>query len=135
MLNDNTLFTTTKTKYSLEFEIKSSPKILFNYISTTSGLEEWFADEVNEHEGVFSFTWDDVVSQAKITIKKEVLSIRFDWLDEDKQGTYTQIDVIKDDITSDVGLLITDFSEKGDMEQNKMLWSSQIHNLMHILGS
>ncbi|HRS40225.1 MAG TPA: START-like domain-containing protein, partial [Bacteroidia bacterium] len=47
-----------KQKYTLEFEIKSSPKILFNYLSTASGLEEWFADKVNIREGDYMFQWD-----------------------------------------------------------------------------
>ena len=45
--------TNKKQKYTLEFEIKSSPKILYNYLSTASGLEEWFADKVNIREGDF----------------------------------------------------------------------------------
>ena len=34
-------------KYSIEFPIKSSVKILFNAVSTPTGLSEWFANDVN----------------------------------------------------------------------------------------
>ena len=34
-------------KYELEFQIRSSVNILFNCLSTPSGLSEWFADDVN----------------------------------------------------------------------------------------
>jgi len=31
-------------------------------------------------------------------------------------------------------LVVTDFSDEEEQEENKLLWNSQIHNLMHILG-
>ena len=33
-----------KIRYELEFPINSSPQLLYQYISTPSGLQEWFAD-------------------------------------------------------------------------------------------
>ena len=39
-----------KVKYELEFPIQSSPQLLYQYISTPSGLSEWFADNVNSRE-------------------------------------------------------------------------------------
>ena len=33
--------------YSLEFDFQASPQLLFQYLSTPSGLSEWFADNVN----------------------------------------------------------------------------------------
>lgn len=42
-----------KIRYELEFPINSSPQLLYQYISTPSGLQEWFADTVNSR-GEFS---------------------------------------------------------------------------------
>ncbi|MBK7964302.1 MAG: hypothetical protein IPK10_02605 [Bacteroidetes bacterium] len=39
---------TNKEKYTLEFEFRSSPKILFTSLSDSSGLAGWFADEVRQ---------------------------------------------------------------------------------------
>ncbi len=36
-----------KSKYEIEFVIQSSPQLLYQYLSTPSGLSEWFADNVN----------------------------------------------------------------------------------------
>jgi len=36
-----------KNKFITEFEINASQKILFPYLSTASGLAQWFADDVN----------------------------------------------------------------------------------------
>ena len=35
-----------KIRYELEFPLNSSPQLLYQYISTPSGLQEWFADNV-----------------------------------------------------------------------------------------
>ena len=125
-----------KQKYQLEFEIKSSPKILFNYLSTASGLEEWFADSVNMRDGDFIFQWEGSEGRAKLLSKKDNQLVRFKWLTDDKKDeTFFQFEIIQDEITSDVALIITDFAVDDDKEENIMLWNSQIHSLMHHIGS
>ncbi|MGB0186699.1 MAG: START-like domain-containing protein, partial [Flavobacteriaceae bacterium] len=47
----------TKVKFELEFPIQASPQLLYNYISTPSGLSEWFADNVNSRGELFTFIW------------------------------------------------------------------------------
>jgi len=60
-----------KVKYELEFVIRSSPKLLYNYISTPSGLGEWFANNVNSRGEIYTFIWDDSEEQAKLISKKK----------------------------------------------------------------
>ena len=59
-----------KKKYQVEFSIKSSPSLLYNYISNPSGLSEWFADNVNSRGEFYTFIWDDSEENAKLTSKK-----------------------------------------------------------------
>ena len=122
-----------KEKIQLEFELHCSPRILFNYLSTPSGLSEWFADDVTFKEGVFTFTWTGSESHAKIVHKRENQMVRFKWLDEGEDG-YFEFEIITDDLTSDVALMITDFAEPGDQEEVYRLWDAQIHNLKQIIG-
>ncbi|MFN8164970.1 MAG: START-like domain-containing protein [Bacteroidia bacterium] len=125
-----------KVKYTLEFEIKSSPKILFNYLSNASSLEEWFADKVTIREGDFIFHWDGTEQRAHIVTRKENQMIRYKWVTDDKKDeTFFQFEIVQDEITSDVALIVTDFADEDEKDANKMLWESQIHNLMHIIGS
>lgn len=44
-----------KVRYEIEFPINSSPQLLYQYISTPSGLSEWFADDVNSRGKFFYF--------------------------------------------------------------------------------
>jgi hypothetical protein len=123
-----------KEKYQVEFEIRSSPKILYNFISNPSGLGEWFADDVNERDGIYSFTWEGSDARAKLISKKENQSIRFQWL-EDKDGAFFEMEIVQDDITGDIALLITDFAPKADQEAGKRLWETQCLKLKQIIGS
>ena len=40
-----------------------------------------------------------------------------------------------DEITKDVSLIITDFSDEDELEEAKLLWDSLISDLKQVLGS
>lgn len=124
-----------KIKYELEFTIQASPQMLYNYISSPSGLSEWFADNVNSRGEIFTFIWDDSEETAKLLSKKSNERVRFQWEDDGDEEYYFEIRIQVDEITKDVSLMITDFSEDDEIEENKMLWENTISNLKHVLGS
>jgi uncharacterized protein YndB with AHSA1/START domain len=123
-----------KIKYELEFVIQSSPQLLFQYLSTPSGLSEWFADNVNSRGELFNFIWDGSEEEAKLLKKKSDEFIRFSWESSDDDD-YFEMRIIVDEITSDVSLFITDFAEEDEVEEAKMLWENQVSSLKQVLGS
>ncbi len=125
-----------KVKIELEFPIQSSPQLLYQYISTPSGLSEWFADNVNSRGELFTFIWDGSEEQAKLLNKKSSERIKFRWLDdEDDTSVFFEIRIQVDDITKDVSLMITDFTDEDEVDEAKMLWTNQISSLKQVLGS
>lgn len=122
-----------KQKYQLEFEIKTSPRILYNYLSTPSGLEEWFADNVSVSDGIYTFKWEGSEAKARIASKKDFSFIRFKWIDSE-DDTFFQFEIVQDALTNDVALMITDFCNTEDKDANALLWETQIHSLTHMLG-
>lgn len=126
-----------KTKFEIEFPINASPQLLFQYISTPSGLSEWFADNVNSRGEMYTFVWDGSEEKAKLTNKKTDEKVRFRWIDEDgnEDVNFFELKIVRDEITKDVILLITDFADEDEIEDQKLLWDSQIHDLKTILGS
>jgi len=123
-----------KIKYELEFPIQASPNMLYQYITSASSLSEWFADDVNSRGKVFSFFWDGSEEKAELISTKNNQFVKFKWLDED-DDYYFEIRIAVDELTKDVSLLITDFSEEDEVEESKMLWESQIADLKQVLGS
>lgn len=125
-----------KIKFDIEFPIHASPQLLFQYISTPSGLSEWFSDNVNSRGELFTFIWDDSEEQAKLLTKKSGERIKFRWLnDEDDQTSYFEIRIQVDEITKDVSLMVTDFADEDEVDEAKMLWENQISSLKQVLGS
>lgn len=123
-----------KIKFEMEFVIQSSPQMLYQYISTPSGLSEWFADNVNSRGEKFNFIWDGSEETAKMLKRKSDEFVRFAWL-ENEDDNYFEMRIIVDEITKDVSLFITDFAEEDEVDEAKMLWENQISDLKHVLGS
>ena len=124
-----------KQEYQLEYVVKSSPKLLFNRISSPSGLSEWFADNVNSRGEKFTFFWDESEEIANLVSKKPNRHIRFKWESSEDDETYFEFRIEIDDLTEDVSLIITDFAEEDEMEEAKLLWDSQVQTLLSSLGS
>ena len=55
-----------KIKFNVEYEVKSSPKILFGFLNEPNGLAQWFADDVTYRDQVYTFTWDGEQQKAKL---------------------------------------------------------------------
>jgi uncharacterized protein YndB with AHSA1/START domain len=124
-----------KVKYEMEFPIQVSPSLLYQYISTPSGMSEWYADNVNSRGQLFTFIWEGSEEQAKLLGKKSGERIKFRWVDDEDTDYFFELRIQVDDITKDVSLMITDFAEEDEVEEGKMLWENMIANLKHILGS
>jgi uncharacterized protein YndB with AHSA1/START domain len=126
-----------KVRYEIEFPINSSPQLLYQYISTPSGLQEWFADVVNSRGEFFTFEWDDTEENARLASKKTGEKVKFKWVDDNKKDTeyYFELRILEDEITKDVSLMITDFAEKDEVEESKLIWENQVSDLKHVIGS
>lgn len=124
-----------KEKYEIEFVINISPTILFNRLSSPSGLAEWFADDVNLNGKVFTFIWDDSSQSAEQVLRKENKMVRYHWLDDDEPDTYFEFRINVDELTNDTALMIVDFADADEKEDAVELWTQQIESLKHILGA
>ena len=123
-----------KIKFEIEFVIQSSPQLLYQYLSTPSGLSEWFADNVNSRGEIFNFMWDGSEEQAKLLKKKSDEFVKFSWA-ESEDDSFFEMRIIVDEITKDVSLFITDFAEEDEIDEAKMLWTNQVSDLKQVLGS
>jgi len=122
-------------KYEMEFPIHASPSLLYQYISTPSGMQEWYADNVNSRGEFFTFIWEGSEEEAKLVSTKKTDYIRFQWMEDEDTDYYFELRIQVDEITKDVSIIVTDFAEEDEVEEGKMLWENMISELKHILGS
>lgn len=123
-----------RVKLELEFLVKSSPNILFNYISTPSGLVEWFADDVNVKGKRYTFFWDGDENVAELIKKVNGKYIRFKW-DNSPEEEFFEMEIKKDELTGDIALIVTDYADEEESEEISLLWESQVQDLRNALGA
>lgn len=123
-----------KQLFSLEFPVRCSPTILYEFLSTSNGLGEWFADKVDDKENIFSFSWDNVMEQAKMVEKEHEKHIRFHWLTA-PDDEYFEFRIEKTEVSNQTVLVINDFAEKADIKDQTQLWNYQVKDLLHRLGA
>lgn len=124
-----------KGKFELEYVVRTSAGILYEFLTSPSGLSEWFADDVNIHDGIFTFFWEGSEQKARLLDFKDEKFVRLQWLDK-PEGSFFEFRIEKDDLTGDTSLMIVDFAdEEADMQTSKLLWDSQVGKLLNVIGS
>ena len=126
-----------KEKFEQEYLLKTSLKVLDNMISTPSGLSEWFADDVNIKDDVFTFFWDGSEEDARLLTKKQGTRVRWQWLEDEEDGmdTFFEVRYEMDPMTKAVILTVTDYAEPDELDESQRLWEQQIGNLRRVLGA
>ena len=121
--------------FELEYVVHASAELLFTFLTEPSGLSEWFCDDVNIRNGIYTFFWDGTQQQAKeIKVIQDKL-LRLQWMEKSNE-TYFEYRIEKDDLTSDISLIITDFADSQEEKQSSiLLWNSQIDKLLHVMGA
>ncbi|SEI94865.1 Uncharacterized conserved protein YndB, AHSA1/START domain [Dyadobacter koreensis] len=128
-----------KFKFTTEFELRSSPKVLFPYISTPSGLEQWFAEKVivlpNQR---FDFQWDGdshIARQTGLRINKAVKFEFENTSDDDLDNNHLEMKLEVSELTQTTFLRVTDYSANKDEAELISLWNGFMDNLKEIVGS
>ena len=128
-----------KQKIDIEYPLAiKSPALIWEQISSAHGLERWFADHVNEEDGMFTFTWGEPWTEQDIReahVLESVVNdhIRLKWEEED-DDTYFEMRIAKSDLTHQLNLLITDFADDDDVDGLKILWESMLDRLHRASG-
>ncbi|MGV3588653.1 MAG: START-like domain-containing protein [Adhaeribacter sp.] len=128
-----------KHKFVCERIINASPKMIYPYLSTASGLEQWFCDKVIVNEDkTLNFVWDNQNHFAEMTNHRLNKSVRFVFLTDDRKhdqdASYMDFTIETSDLTQEQYLRVIDYSEEDDMEEMKELWDGLIVSLREIIG-
>lgn len=123
-----------KVLYTLEYPVRCSPAILYEFLSTGSGLQEWFADKVDDRDGMYTFNWNGTEDKAELLDKEENHFIRFHWTHSAKDE-YFEFRIEKSEVTNQTILIISDFADKKEIKDQSQLWEYQVKDLFHRVGS
>ena len=103
--------------------------MIWDAIATAPGLTSWFADDVRTDGKVFSFIWGKHESrEAELINCRQNTYVRFHWMD-DEPGTFFEMRILKNDLTSNYSLEIIDFADSDAEEEVRSLWDTSIEAL------
>ena len=74
-----------KVKFEIEFPIQASPSLLYQYMSSPSGMSEWFADNVNSRGEYYTFIWNGSEEKAKLLGKKREFENKLSYYHKNKK--------------------------------------------------
>ncbi|MBM6857816.1 MULTISPECIES: START-like domain-containing protein [Bacteroidaceae] len=125
-----------KQKIHLQYPLNATSKtILWNAISTPSGLEGWFADGVQSDNKTVTFFWGKTESRsAEIIAVRAYSFIRFRWTDLKNSRDYFEFRMSNSELTNDFTLEIIDFAAENEVDDMRELWDSQVETLRRVCG-
>ena len=128
-----------KHKFTTEFEINASKKMLYPYLYSPSGLAQWFADDVTINEDkVYNIVWDGEDNYAKIVSHRTNSFVKFEFIprkgEEHVERSYVELKLEMNELTQTVFLRITDCSENEDDEELQDIWESMVNGLKETVG-
>ncbi len=122
-----------RARFTVEYMIKSSPEFLYTYISSPSGLSEWFADDVRLNGDVFTFEWEGSEEKAKLLSKRINKFVKFQWLNKGPEE-YFSFEIDQDDLTGDVALIVTDFEDESSIREAELIYNVSVDKLRQTIG-
>jgi uncharacterized protein YndB with AHSA1/START domain len=123
-----------KEKIELEYILNTTPNVLFKRIGTPEGLGEWFADDVNCIDDMYTFEWDGSKEVALLQKCKKGDCMRFQWEYDEGTEYYFEMLIVVEPLTNQVALVVTDFAENDEVEDIKLLWDNSISRLRGLIG-
>ncbi|UZD23506.1 START-like domain-containing protein [Algoriphagus halophytocola] len=128
-----------KNKFVADYQINASKKIIFQYLSTASGLGEWFADDVRINEDKhYIFDFDNENHYAKLASIRTNSHVKFEFYDpgspDESDHAYIEFKLEENELTQTMFLKVIDYSDGYDEEELIAIWDGLIGKLKEIIG-
>ena len=129
-----------KHKFICEYEVHAAINMLYPYLSTAKGLEEWFAEKVDvSNQKIFNIYWDNQNHPAKIISQRFNKSIRYQFFNEEDNKesgdfAFLEFKLEHNEFTQTSFIKITDYSDMDNEDDLHDLWHGLIGNLKEKVG-
>lgn len=129
-----------RNKFTADYQINTSKKIVFHYLSTASGLQEWFADEVRiDEDKNYIFNFDDEDHYARLASMRINSHVKFEFFDpkndENSDHAYIEFKLEENELTQSLFLKVIDYSNDYEEDELEAIWDGLIHKLKEIIGA
>ncbi len=122
-----------RVKIQHEFLFRASPTILYKFFTTPSCLVRWFCDEVDIQDDVFTFYWEGAAEVAELIDDIEEERLKFEW-EDGEDDEFFEITFERSPLTGETILQITEYCDEDEVDDQRILWDSQIKLLRQETG-
>ncbi|AEL26856.1 START-like domain-containing protein [Cyclobacterium marinum] len=131
-----------KIKFVSDYQINSSKKIIYPYLSTASGLSQWFADDVVINEDkVYNFIYDGEDHYARAVIMRTNHHVKFEFFDPgegeegvDAEHSFIEFKLDENELTQTIYLRVIEYGDAFDEQEQQSIWEGLIGSLKEIIG-
>lgn len=128
-----------KNKFIADYQINASKKIVFQYLSTASGLEEWFADNVRiDEDKNYIFNFDNEDHYARLASLRSNAHVKFEFFDpenpDERDHSYIEFKLEENELTQSLFLKVIDYSNEYEEDELEAIWEGLIYKLKEIIG-
>ncbi len=123
-----------KQPFTIERTFRSSPVILYDFLTTPSGLIQWFSDSADLNGDIYTFGWNGDEQTAEVLSFDEEEYIRLRWEDEEDDKAFFEYRIKRNEITGETILYVTDYAYKDEIKETISLWESQLNDLKKCIG-
>lgn len=116
------------------FMNRASAQSVWNQISTSRGLSEWFAPKVDITGDRIHIFWDDKGDERVGTITRRDPKRRIVWQWDDEPESFLSMEIIETELSHSLSLLVNDHDEGLDTETLEGLWENHFERLLNTLG-
>lgn len=129
-----------KQRFVGEYPINASRKMLFPYLSTATGLCQWFADDVNINniDKTLIFIVDGEERIAVIDSINKNRYVKFRFLmdgEKPKENDTLEFRLEVNDLTQEVFVRVEEYTESDDLEESYQIWDNLLAQLKEIIGA
>ncbi len=130
-----------KIKFVSDYQINTSKKIIYPYLSTASGLAQWFADDVVINEDkVYNFIYDGENHYARPVIMRTNHHVKFEFFDpseeeeENHDRPFIEFKLDENELTQTFYLRVIEYGDAYDEQEQGSIWEGLINSLKEIIG-
>jgi len=124
-----------RVQLKLDFILKASPTIVYNFLTTPACLVRWFCDRVDIEGEIYTFEWNKSREWAELIddIEEEYLRFRFDSAENDDE--YLEFRITTSPITDETILEIKDWCDENELADQKLYWENLIVRMQREMGA
>ena len=126
-------------QFVADYQLNASKKIVYAYLSSASGLQEWFADKVRiDEDKNYIFNFDQEDHYAKQTIVKANLHVRWDFFEPKSPNSTTEsfieFKLDETELTQSLFLKVIYQSNFYTLDELEGIWEGFISKLKETIG-